>query len=441
MKKFLTFVLALSFLSVIGTAQENSTITLTVDEAVNYALQNSRQIQSALLDLDIQKRASDTAWNTLLPSVELGASISRANEGMGAPGAADTESGHWNMGGSASISMNFNMAMIETIKAAQIDYEAGRITFTETQKTLERDVQKLFYSLLLMQESIKISEENLLAAQNRVTEAVQNYRTGRISEIELLQTQVAAQNQTPEVLRAKQTLKQNLNTFALLLGMKAGTEIQLDGAVDRFGVMETIRQDAALQTATPLNVTRTEQTLQKDIDVLVVNHRALNLQAFTPSVQVSFGVQPGASFTDLLNGTTEAWHDNGGFSIGISWNLTNLLPFSSNRQQAKDMEAAIAKLRIAQIDAREQAINEMQQLIDTLELSREQISALEANIALAARNYELTETAYRNGRADLLKLQDAELSLNQARQGLLAEQFNYISAFLDIEYLTGVQLR
>ena len=57
------------------------------------------------------------------------------------------------------------------------------------------------------------------------------------------------------------------------------------------------------------------------------------------------------------------------------------------------------------------------------------------------RNYELTETAYRNGRTALLNLQDAELSLNQARQGLLAEQFNYISAFLDIEYLTGVKTR
>jgi outer membrane protein TolC len=441
MKKFVTLVLALGFLSTAMSAQENNAITLTVDEAVRYALQNSRQIQSALFDLDIQKRASDTAWNTLLPSVEFGASLNRANESMGAPGVTAAESDHWNMFGSASISVNFNISLIETIKAAQIGYEAGRITFEETQKTLERDVQKLFYSLLLMQESIKISEENLLAAQNRVTEAEQNYRAGRISELELLQTRVAAQNQTPEVLRTKQALKQNLNTFALLLGMKAGTEIHLDGAVDRFGVMETIGQDAALQTAAALNVTRTEQTLQKDIDSLLVNHRALNLQAFTPSVQVSFGVQPGASFTDLLNNTTEAWHDNGSFSIGISWNLTNLLPFSSNRQQAKDMEAAIAKLRIAQIDAREQGINEMRQLIDTLELSREQISALEANIALASRNYELTAAAYRNGRTALLNLQDAELSLNQARQGLLAEQFNYISAFLDMEYLTGVRLR
>ncbi|GHV50612.1 RND transporter [Spirochaetia bacterium] len=432
MKKKTSAVLLFCLFSVIINAQENSALILTVDEAVRYALQNSRQIQSGAIDLETQKRASDTAWNTLLPSVDASGTINRANEAMEIPGVTIAEKDHWQMGGSIGVSLNFNVAMIETIKAAKIDYEAGKITFEETQKQLERDVQKLFYSLLLMQESIKMSEENLLAAKNRVAEAEQNYRAGKISEIEFLQTQVAYQNQQPEVLRTKQALKQNLNSFALLLGMKAGTEIQLKGVIDSIGVIEP-----AIQNIT----TRTEQTLQKNIDALIANRKALNLQVFTPSLQLSYGLQPGASITSLSDGTTDPWKDNGGFSASIAWNLTNLLPFSANRQQAKDINANIAKLRIAQTDARENAINEAQQLADTLELSRAQISALEANIALASRNYELTETAYRNGRTDLLKLQDAELSLNQARQGLLAEQFNYISAFLDIEYLTGVKMR
>ncbi|GHT59903.1 hypothetical protein FACS1894109_16690 [Spirochaetia bacterium] len=438
MKKKTSAVLLFCLFSVIINAQENSGLTLTVDEAVRYALQNSRQIQSGAIDLETQKRASDTAWNTFLPSVDAGGTINRANEAMEIPGVTITEKDHWQMGGSIGVSLNFNIAMIETIKAAKIDYEAGKITFEETQKQLERDVQKLFYSLLLMQESIKMSEENLLAAQNRVAEAEQNYRAGKISEIELLQTQVAYQNQQPEVLRAKQALKQNLNSFALLLGMKAGTGIQVAGTIERPAAAET-----EFQITTPLKAapTRTEQGLQKSIDALAVNRKALNLQIFTPSLQLSYGLQPGASITSLSDGTTDPWKDNGGFSASLVWNLSNLLPFSSNRQQVKDIDANIAKLRIAQTDARENAINEAQQLADTLELSRAQISALEANIALASRNYELTETAYRNGRTDLLKLQDAELSLNQARQGLLAEQFNYISAFLDMEYLTGAKMR
>jgi outer membrane protein TolC len=435
MKKLLMIALAVGFLSAIGNAQENRGVILTVDEAVRYALQNSRQIQSGAIDLEMQKRAGDMAWNALLPSVEVGASMSRANEIMGAPGTA--ESDHWNVSGSAGVSFNFNMAMVETINAAKTDYEAGRIAFGETQKKLGRDVRKLFYSLLLTQESIKISEENMLAAQNRVTEAEQNYRAGKVSEIELLQTQVAYQNQKPEVLRTKQALKQNLNAFALLIGMKAGTEIQLEGAIDPMDRMETALQDAGLQNT----AIRTEQTLQKNIDALIAKRKAIDLQAFTPSLQMSFGLQPGASLTDLATGAAEPWKDMGGFSASLVWDLANLLPFSPNRQQAKGMDAAIAKLRIAQTDAREQAINEAQQLMDTLELSRAQISALEASIALASRNYELTETAYRNGRADLLTLQDAELSLNQARQGLLGEQFNCISAFLDMEYLTDVKIR
>ena len=72
MKKKTSAVLLFCLLSVIINAEENNVITLTVDEAVRYALQNSRQIQSASIDLETQKRAGDTAWNTLVPSLEAG---------------------------------------------------------------------------------------------------------------------------------------------------------------------------------------------------------------------------------------------------------------------------------------------------------------------------------------------------------------------------------
>ncbi|GHV71438.1 transporter [Spirochaetia bacterium] len=432
--KTITLVVFCALCAVVN-AEENKVIALTADEAVGYALQNSRQIQSGSIDLETQKRASETAWNILLPGVEVGASIIRANEIMGAPGL--TEKDHWNMAGSAGISLNFNLAMIETIKVAGAGYDVEKITFEETQKRLERDVRKLFYNLLLMQESIKISEENLLAAQNRVADSGQNYRAGKISELDFLQTQVAYQNQIPEVLRTKHALKQNINAFALLLGMKAGTEIELEGAIEISGISEKASEETALQSTT----TRAEMTLQKNIDMLTVQRKALNLQVFTPSLNLSFGLQPMASLTALGNGTPEPWQDKGSFSASLVWNLTGLLPFSSNRQQVKNIDADMAKLRIQQVEEREQVINGVQQLMDTLELSRVQIAALEANITLASRNYELTEAAYRNGRVDLSKVQDAELSLNQARQGLLGEQFNYISALLDIEYLTGARLR
>ena len=39
------------------------TVTLTLDQAVEYALSNSRTLKSNDIDLEIKKRASDVSWN------------------------------------------------------------------------------------------------------------------------------------------------------------------------------------------------------------------------------------------------------------------------------------------------------------------------------------------------------------------------------------------
>ena len=54
--------------------------SLTVDEAVDYALKNSKTLQSAAIDLEIKMRAKDTAWNSLVPSVQVTGTLARSNK-------------------------------------------------------------------------------------------------------------------------------------------------------------------------------------------------------------------------------------------------------------------------------------------------------------------------------------------------------------------------
>ena len=59
---------------------ETNIITLTVDQAVDYANQNSKTLKSSAIDLEMKKRANDYKWNQLLPSVNVSATMSRSNE-------------------------------------------------------------------------------------------------------------------------------------------------------------------------------------------------------------------------------------------------------------------------------------------------------------------------------------------------------------------------
>jgi len=160
-------------------AQETKKIVLTVDSAVQYALDNSRTLKSAAIDLEMKTRQKKTAWNVFLPSVSVNAIASRSNEysnmmdsilPMLNPGYVPTdptEKDYWTEMGQISASLPLSLALIDGIKATKANYEAGLITWEQSLKETERDVQKMFYALLLQQESLALQKQTLENAKNR----------------------------------------------------------------------------------------------------------------------------------------------------------------------------------------------------------------------------------------------------------------------------------
>ena len=78
--------------------------------------------------------------------------------------------------------------------------------------------------------------------------------------------------------------------------------------------------------------------------------------------------------------------------------------------------------------------------VDTLNQAKAQIEAMERNVGLAQRAYDMTYRAYRNGTTELLDLRDSEQSLNQAKLGLVNQKYNYMTALLDLENTLNADL-
>ena len=170
----------------------------------------------------------------------------------------------------------------------------------------------------------------------------------------------------------------------------------------------------------------------------------MNLSTYTPFFNISYGFKP--MLTDFLDAdkggfpTGGDWTDSGSISFTIGWNLTNILPFSSNRQQAKDLQANLDKLKVSREMLLENQKMTVRKSVDTLIQAREQIQSMNRSITLAQRSYDMTVRAYRNGTRELLDVRDAENQLNTAKLGLANQKFNYISALLDLETTLNTKL-
>jgi outer membrane protein TolC len=162
------------------------------------------------------------------------------------------------------------------------------------------------------------------------------------------------------------------------------------------------------------------------------------MAAWTPDLSLNFSATPAYIGTDHADwikdiGDRDKWYDSGSLSFTLAFNLANLLPWSANRQQAKDLQANIDKLNLTLDTVKENYKLEVRQAVDKLVQAKDKIDSMTRNIALAQEAYDVTYRNYRNGMTELLDLRDSETSLNQAKLGLLNQKFEYISALLDLE--------
>ena len=455
-----------------NTAKTGDVVRLSIDEAVDYALQHSRTLKSSDIDLELKERASKYSWNVFLPNVQVSGTMSRTSEYspsnyassqafgsifsaskdpallaagaklLNTPTDFEKEEDRWKTLGTVSASWTFTPAYIAQIKIAKAQYEAGKITWEQNQRETITNIKKLYYGLLLQQESLKIKKTTLENARQRMNQAQTNFRNGSIPEIQYLQTQVNYENTKPDVDSAEQALIQQIDMLAFMIGMPVGTKIELTSSIEPTYVDVETEDLLAKYAQNDLQI----QSLEKSKLAAKLGMTALDMTTWLPALSLNYSYQPVYSgsegawhfYKDL--GKDDKWFDAGSFSATLVWNLTNMLPWSSNRQKIKDTKQQVAQLEITIETLKENQKVQVRKAVDTLHQAREQIDAMERNVTLAQRAYDMTARSYRNGTTELLDLRDAETSLNQAKLGQINQKFQYISALMDLENTLNVSL-
>ena len=344
----------------------------------------------------------------------------------------DAEPDLYSAAGSVSISLNWGLSIIEDIKKANRDYEAGLISWEQTVRQNERDVKKLFYNILLQQETLKNDRATLQNTLERYENSQKSYRSGGTARLNVLQSHVTYQNMKLDVEKAETAFKQQLRQFASVLGLPADTELELSGSLET----ELFDLDAEnlLENYSAYNSElRLLETQLKGIQAQI---RGADLKSFTPTFSFNYATKPTITPMDELSWTDKSnWNDKGSMSFSLTWNLTNALPFSNNRIKRRDLERQRDQTALKIQQKKDDIILDTEKIFDQLSSSKAAILASAENITLAEESYRLLSNAYANGSADFIEVKEAETQLNKARLSEQSERCAYICALIDLEYM------
>jgi len=424
---------------------DGTSTPLTLDQAVAEALRANLTLQDASLKLGVKERDKNLALNKFWPTVTVGAALVSLNDTytytqMQAYNPLTYKNLYYTPNAtSLFLQLNgqfvFSWAMVEAIRQTGIDYDNSKISYQMAAQRLERDVRKLFFQLLVVQEAIAVTEHQLAAAEERYQQALTNQKAGQSARLTVLQSKVAWENKKPGLEDLRVNYRQLLFGLEALLGRDPDPTLVLQGSLDVIPPPANLDAEAAV--ARFLDRRYDVQAAQGQLRA-AQGALAIQWAQMLPTVGIQYAADP--YINDPLSRSadyflaSDHWHQkNGAWTVFLNWKLDGLVPWSPSDNQRADTADLGLQAGVGIQGARLTARNEVMTLYTKIHKSSLALISLRDNVDSAFEAYKLTDEAYKAGVRSLLEVQDSEVQYQFAQVALLNEKQLLNASILDLE--------
>ncbi|HSW55404.1 MAG TPA: TolC family protein [Ignavibacteriaceae bacterium] len=434
--------------------------TLTLDEAIQIALENNTDIKVSKMSTDKSSAAVREAFGYALPSLDLSADFSHflkkpkmpfpdfealltnatysilfdenvipRDESKFVPIETTLQSFALNNAYTASLTLTqvlFNSAVFRGIGASQVYYDLSLAELRNTISKTKLNVERAFYGTLLTKELLSITQASYENAQENFRNVNALFEQGFVSDFDRLQAEVRVENIRPVLLQMENMLTTTLNDLKLVLGVDQFLEIDVEGEIV-YNPEILPNEDDIIDYALTNNFGLQSMNLKMNLDEEFIQ---LDVSEYWPSL-AAFG-------NFMYAGSSDEWNfqNYNATTVGLSLSM-NL--WQGNRTKNRVEQSTISYKQTAEQYAllQEYVVNQVK--AKYLELKRVQslVEAQQKNVSLAERAYELSTVRYKEGTGNQLEVQNQDVALRQARINKLQSVHSYIVTKYELEQLMG----
>lgn len=402
---------------------------LTVEDSVKLALKNNVSIERSEITLNALKRTKNHSWNSISPSISLGANSSVPIDSL-----SDDESNYTaSMGVSATLSLNLTANLYTKIQSAKYDYEIGQIDFSDSVRSIENSVRQTFYGLLYEKENIVLQEKNLQTAKSQYQTNLQKYNAGRLSEIDVLSAEVNYKSAIPSVENAKTIFENDLASFKQMLGLNLDEKIELDGTLDSLIYLDEIKIEKNEIKSSKIKI------LEKKIENAKNSVLDKRFSAYAPSVNASVSMRKQSWYLGY-DGDAPDPKKSTSLSLSATLPLDGYFPWSSKNDAIDSAKDSVKDLELQLKNEKISLQLSIDSYLRSIKQSQVAIKSKQANVKLAQKNYNMIYEAYNRGIRDLLSVQNANNSLLSAQVSLKSEIYNLNKNILNLRLICNEKL-
>ena len=400
-------------------------VSFSLAEAQQYAIEHNRTLANA--SIDIQK-AQASRWQTIasmLPQVSASAQYSNMmgyKMDLGAMKLSMPPYATFNV----QTAVGLSGAQIVSLGIADISRKMADITLEKSEKEIANQVETLYFSALVTEETIRLLEENLESMRklHDITQNSVNVGVAEQTDADQLQVQVATMEST--IKTTQRSLEMIYNSLRLQLCLDDDVEIVLTEGIDDLLNLRTTSD--LLATEFDIN-DNYDYKLLKESTELARKQIALTGWSSGPSVSVYHQYNARHNFSD--EATMNMTPPN---MIGAQLNIP-IFTFGKTYAAIKDARLAYKK-QLNTLEDTELALNvQYRQLLYNLRSAIEKYEIQRQNVAVARRVFDNIAKKYEHGVASSLDVTNSGTNLISAQSSYVQSLLEIINAQVSLEQL------
>ncbi len=444
--------------------------TLTLEESITIALEDSRSVQDARYALAVADKQITEARGLAMPSLSASANFTRNLTPLESflpanifdPTASPDDFIAVRFGADnswfSSLTVDqplFDYTVFIGLRVAntfrQLSVEALRGTAQQTATATRR----AFYGALLTRESLRLTENSVARLRETLDETTAMREAGLASDYDVLRLEVELANLEPRLRQAADAQEAARRNLALIMGVKVDEPFEPAGSLMEIDI-ET-RKASTVESQSLLSVVGEpdalaigfEQIFEQSLrDRTDLRQTRINLELGRARVQVSI-----SNYYPTLSGFYSysiTAQENGSLDFfgESSRNRTSLqqaglrlqIPlFSGFQKSARVQQDRLAVDRISTqlAQLKEQTSSEVRTLLDALDETRLRTLAQARAVEQARTGFGIASARYREGVSSRLEVVDAENALRQAEFNYAQAVFDHLNTQADLDLAIG----
>ncbi len=410
--------------------------TITIDKAIDTALQNNSEYRIAKQKVAETREKVNQVWGALMPILESEASMLRQGAENGFMSLSD---GQYDIR-IVQLKFAINPGMFYyTLKQSYDGYSLAETELRRIKNEVEYNIIKSYFDAMLAREMANLRKNSIQVLKENLKDVQRLYQTGSVPKFELLQAEVQYKNQETLLLEAEYSSSLAIDMFNYQMGYDKAV-YDIDRASIEKDNVKIPAGDEAVAKLIDESIKNRPEVLQVTAQKDMVKHSAKTYQStylwptfslvggygktYLLPNEVDVGLGPVQPDFSQLTGTRE-WQDTWQVRLAATYRWGSLFPVDLNRALEREQREKLkeADERLSQVK-RLTSIS-IRANFAKLRTAYETIQNQKVNMETAAEGLRIARESYNAGVIKNADLLNAELLTTQSRTGFIKSVYDY----------------